>query len=101
VISTISNDNRYGSRQQFGRQGGAFEGGQLPAIGSEPLLITGAAGALKSRFTDEAPHVGHAGFSSPRISNSNSLLQGSHWYSKIGTPWSSRNFAAPTHVETW
>jgi hypothetical protein len=85
VISIISRDDRYGSRQQFGLHGGAFDGGQLGAIGSEPLLTTGAAGALKSRSTLALPQVGHSGFSSPRIRSSNSLSHGSHWYSKMGT----------------
>jgi hypothetical protein len=81
----ISRGHRYGSRQQIGLHGGALDGGQLGAIGREPLLTTGAAGALKSRSIWPFPHEGHSAFSSPRMRSSNSLLQGSHWYSKIGT----------------
>jgi hypothetical protein len=71
-------------RQQPGRHGPASGGGQDPANGSEPLLITGAAGALNSLDTSAVPQSGQFGFSLPRTSNSNSLPQFSQAYSKIG-----------------
>jgi hypothetical protein len=85
AVPVTLNRQFIGNRQQAGLpQGPASMGGQPPAIGSEPPLITGAAVVLNSLSSFRDPQEGQVGVSPLRTSSSASREQSSQRYSKSG-----------------